>query len=231
MDQQAALAEIRAAHISGQSDLIDRQGDQFRLPREDWQELVNIVVRFLRWTTGSPEFNDFEVVGRPSQHFGFVSVRIASNHGVRRGQVAKEVLGLLAQDQHQMLDVAATHDVQTFGAFWDIRAQLTRTLEVALDGGVIDAAEVARLGAAVGEVEARMTWARATAMLNVRNSLTDAQSFDLLALRARYADTEQGIRPEDPVENGRQLFAQCALCHGSEGVRLLDRRSTASLGQ
>lgn len=214
-EQEAALVDIRAAHISGQGDRIARQRGQVQIPREDIQQLVNLAARFLSWTTGSQEFNDFEVVGKPSQHFGFVSLRIASNHGVRRGEVAGEVWDLLTPDQQQMLDAAAAHDAQMFGEFLRVRAQLMRALEVALTGEVIDAGQVERLGAAVGEIEASMTWAQAMAMLNVRTSLTEAQSSDLLAMRARYTADIQDSRPDDPIERGRQLFAQCALCHNS----------------
>jgi len=175
--QVDALANIRALHISGKGQTIERQGLKLKLSKNDKKELVNLAARFLSWTTGSSEFNDFEVVGKPSQHFGFVSLRIESNHGVKRGDIAKEVLSMLVPEQQKIL--------------------------------------IHQLGGAVGEVEASMTWSQATAMLHVRDSLSEDQSADLLAMRAKYTATAQDSLPDDPVDRGRQLFAQCVLCHGS----------------
>lgn len=215
-NQQEALAQIRTAHASGLSDTVPVSDNRMRLPDVDRQELVNVAARFLSWTTGSPEFNDFEVVGKPSQHFGFVSLRLASGHGVRRGAVAREVLDLLTPQQQKMLDVAVQQNVEAFGDFLVKRAELMRVLEVALTGDIIDTEAVMQLGADVGEIEAQMTWAQAMAMLNVRDALSEAQLSALIEMRAKYtfaADAEDV--QHDPVDLGRQLFAQCALCHAS----------------
>lgn len=210
-EQRAALLEIRTAHASGQGHLIDRAPARLRLPQEEKQELVNIAARLLSWTTGTEAFNDFEVVGKPSQHFGFVSLRIASNHGVQRGAVAKEVLALLTPQQRSEIESAAAHDARAFVEFLAASAELMRTLETALHGDTIDAKRVATLGAKVGEIEARMTLSQANAMLAIRDTLTQEQSSALLTMRAVY--TDEARRPNDPIERGRQVFAQCALCH------------------
>ncbi|MEM1065713.1 MAG: hypothetical protein AAGJ74_09450, partial [Pseudomonadota bacterium] len=173
--------------------------------------------RFLSWTTGSPEFNDFEVVGKPSQHFGFVSLRLASGHSVRRGVVASEVLDLLTPGQARMLDAAVRRNAELFPEFLAVRAELLRELEVALQGGVIDRETTHRLGAEVGEVEARMTWAQANALLNVRHALSAEQLDALLAMRARYTVAKPEAVLREPVDHGRQLFAQCVLCHAPAG--------------
>lgn len=212
-DQLTSLAMIRTAHAAGQPDTIPAPERRVRLPNVDRQELVNLAARFLSWTTGSPEFNDFEVVGKPSQHFGFVSLRLASGHSVRRGAVAGEVLDLLKSDQAQMLDVAVEQNAELFPAFLAVRAQLMRELEVALQGRGIDPETVRRLGAEVGEIEARMTWAQANAMLNVRDALSAEQLDALLAMRARYTVEDDNAALRDPADHGRQLFAQCVLCH------------------
>lgn len=196
-DQEKALADIRAAHISGQAVQISRRGFRIDLSREDKQELFNIASRFLTWTTGSQAFNDFETVGKPSQHFGFVSLRIDSNHGVRRGDVSKEVQAMLTDGQREFLETAVVHDTQRFEDFLRVRSQLMRTLEVALTGATIDSAEVKRLGAELGEIEASMTWAQANAMLKVREDMSEAQLSDLLAMRAKYTTTEQGALPDE----------------------------------
>ncbi len=212
-DQRASLAMIRAAHAKGQSDTIPAAEHQARLPNVDRQELVNLAARFLSWTTGSPEFNDFEVVGKPSQHFGFVSLRLASGHSVRRGAVANEVRDLLTARQRQMLEVSVRQNAELFPEFLTVRAKLMRELEVALQGDVIDKESIRRWGAQVGEIEAKMTWAQASAMLNVRDALSAKQLDALQAIRAKYTVAEPKSTPDDSLDHGRQLFAQCVLCH------------------
>jgi len=214
-EQQVALARIREGHASGTPVDIRRSGQALQRPGLDRKELVNLAARFLSWTTGSPEFNDFEVVGKPSQHFGFVSLRLASGHAARRGAVAQDVLGLLTREQKRLLDAAVDQNLDAFQQFLSVRGQLMRTLEVALDGQDIDAETVRRFGEEVGEIEAGMTWAQASAMLNVRDALSEAQLSELVALRARYTATVAETDSHNSVERGRQLFAQCALCHAA----------------
>lgn len=220
-EQMNKLNGIRAAHISGQAFSTKEQRLKLQLPKEDKQELVNLAARFLSWATGSQAFNDFEVVGKPSQHFGFVSLRIESNHGVKRGQVAKEVLALLTPEQHRTIDTAVNENADLFGEFLQERASLMRTLEVALVGDVIDSTKVQHFGAAVGELEARMTWSQATAMLAIRDSLSAEQAESLLALRSKYTAESDDSIALSSVDRGQQLFAQCLLCHQSTAQQLI----------
>ncbi|WFE89065.1 c-type cytochrome [Roseibium porphyridii] len=216
-DQKQALTAIRVAHVSGEAQQGSGAGSLRlkKLSKADKKELVNVSARFLSWTTGSQEFNDFEVVGKPSQHFGFVALRIDSNHGVKRGAVAKQVMEMLTPSQIDRLRDAAQHNAREFPEFLTVRAQLMRVLETSLSGQRIDTARVAHLGAEIGEIEASMTWSQAMAMLDVRNGLSETQSAELLAMRAKYTAQTDAVSIEDPVERGRQLFAQCALCHKS----------------
>ncbi|MEM7718836.1 MAG: hypothetical protein AAF222_06500 [Pseudomonadota bacterium] len=214
-EQQSTLRLIREGHSAGEPVDVPSKGNGQRRPNVDRQELVNLAARFLSWTTGSTEFNDFEVVGKPSQHFGFVSLRLASGHAVRRGAVAQQVLDILEPDQRRRLDIAVHQNLDAFDEFLAVRGELMRQLEVALEGRVIDTNEVQRLGAAVGEIEARMTWAQAMAMLTIRDALSEAQLTELLALRATYTTSTSGTVPQDPLDLGRQLFAQCILCHAT----------------
>ncbi|WP_298820963.1 c-type cytochrome [uncultured Roseibium sp.] len=217
-DQKQTLTAIRAAHMSGEAQQDNGTGGlRFKkLSKADKKELVNISARFLSWTTGSQDFNDFEVVGKPSQHFGFVALRIDSNHGVKRGVVAEQVMEILTPSQVDRLREAALHNATEFPKFLAVRAQLMRVLETSLSGQRIDTSRVAHLGAEIGEIEADMTWSQAMAMLDVRNGLSEAQSEGLLAMRARFTAQPDAVTIEAPIERGRQLFAQCALCHNSD---------------
>ncbi|MEM9837691.1 MAG: c-type cytochrome [Pseudomonadota bacterium] len=214
-EQKTALAAIRGAYISGRGQELDIAKPDIRLPRDEKVDVINSAARLLSWTTGSAEYNDYEVVGKPSQHFGFVSLRTASNHSVRRGAVAREVRGLLTRDQRQVIDEAAQYNAAKFAEFLTARALLMRALEVALDGGTINAQQISTLGEAVGAIEADMTWSQAQAMLKVRQSMSADQLSALVALRAQYTVDDADLEFDDLLGMGRQLFAQCALCHNA----------------
>lgn len=212
--QLEKLYEVRETHLSGNVDSSDKKRLKLRLNQEDKKELVNIAARFLSWTTGSKEFNDFEVVGKPSQHFGFVRLRVDSNHGLKRGGIAKEIWSMLNKEQQLMLANAAAQNAELFEAFLSARAELMRTLEHALSGETIDADLVRLFGENVGRIEATMTLSQAQGMLSVRDTLSDEQSSQLINLRAKYAPINEDLS-EDLMTRGRQLYAQCALCHRS----------------
>lgn len=202
-----------------------------KLPQEEKKELVNSAARLLSWATGSQTYNDFEVVGKPSQHFGFVSLRIDSSHSVKRGGIAKEVLAILTVEQKAMLIAAAAENVEEFEHFLSERAKLMRTLEVALSGNDIDTELVRKFGSAVGQVEASMTWAQAKSMLAVRNRMTDSQTLDLLALRSKYIVNSETTAPKDAIARGRQLYAQCTLCHNASKAQAAGPNLTGIVGR
>lgn len=218
--QEVALKDIRARYVSGNAGNAKIRGIKTKLPKKDKKELVNIAARLLSWTTGTPQINDYEVVGKPGQHFGFVSLRIDSNHGVKRGGVANEVLALLTDEQISAIDEAATQNAEIFEDFSIARARLMRTLETAQDGQKPEPKAVQTYGAQIGRLEAEMTWAQAQAMLQIRKSMTETQLTALLEMRAKYTGKPSGMSGAvtDPIERGRQLYAQCALCHSEAGV-------------
>lgn len=211
-EQLRQFKTIRNAHISGHGQDLPVRKMKLKLGKADKKELVNLAARLLSWTTGSPEFNDFEVVGKPSQHFGFVSLRVESNHGVKRGAVANQVMDLLTPEQQQVLARSAKTNVNQFAGFLQQRGQLMRALEVAQLGQPIDRAKVIEFGAKTGQIEAEMTWVQAQAMLSVRNTLSAEQSSALLAIRNTYTGGGN-FAATDSLTRGRQLYSQCTLCH------------------
>ncbi|MGA1607636.1 MAG: sulfatase-like hydrolase/transferase [Planctomycetota bacterium] len=236
--QRTRLAELRQRAVSG-------GGAGFKLPRDvarslprtkdlDIQELWNLSSRLLTWVTGTPADNDFETVGKPSQHFGFVGLRVESGHAVRRGAIAGEVLELLDEPQRRVLEGVVEGEVSQFQDFLAVRSELCREFERALSGQDIDAARVAALGRTMGTIEAEMTWGQARGILAVRDTMRDEQAQALLAMRARFApdrvpdsqrpsvddgvaDTEVESSLASRIARGRQVFAQCVLCHAPVG--------------
>jgi len=127
--------------------------------------------------------------------------------------VADEVRVLLTPVQDEFLDRAAEENIIIFSEFLKVRGQLMRSLEVALAGKIIDVEAVRQFGNEMGRLEADMTWAQAMAMLEVRNSMSEMQLKALLDMRAKYTGNKNSVLPQEPFIRGRQLFAQCALCH------------------
>ncbi|MDR9827020.1 hypothetical protein RCJ22_15525 [Vibrio sp. FNV 38] len=219
-EQKQQLDKNRHAHLNGQGQKLDlpKNKSKIKLNKADKKELTNLAARLLSWSTGSETFNDFEVVGKPSQHFGFVSLRLASNHGVKRGQVAKEVMDLLTAEQNALLAQSAQRNIAEFNTFIEERGKLMRHLEAAQSGQAIKADKVIEYGRNTGEVEASMTWDQAMAMLAVRDSLTDQQSQSLLNIRNKYTAGGDATLPKNSVERGRQLYSQCTLCHSNNST-------------
>ncbi|MGL6314235.1 c-type cytochrome [Vibrio sp. WXL103] len=228
--QKKQLNTIRTAHLAGRGHELSFQEYKLKLSKEDKRELTNLAARLLSWSTGSVEYNDFEVVGKPSQHFGFVSLRIESNHGVKRSQIAKQVMELLTDEQLGYLRQSAQNNIKQFDMFMHSRGKLLRELEVALDGGVIDLTKVAELGREVGRIEALMTWEQAQAMLKVRQTLSPSQSSLLLEMRAQYIADKSAVVVEDPISRGRQLYSQCSLCHSSTTPSVIAPKIDSILG-
>ena len=153
-----------------------------------------------------------------------------SNHGVKCGGVAKEVLAILNPHQQQILNTASSDNLREFDEFVKARARLMRELETALTGNKIDSEQVQKFGTDIGEIEAGMTWTQAMAMLQVRGSLSDQQSTDLLEMRSKYI-AENTSSVANPVERGQQLFAQCVLCHASDNNQAIAPDLTGIVGR
>lgn len=195
------------------------------LSKSDQQELLNLTSRLLAWQTGLPDDNDFETVGKPSQHFGFVSLRVDSNHAVKRGDVAKKVNDLLNTEQKGWIVFAVQQDFSDFQRFLSYRAQLLRYYESAQVGAVLDPVIVSELAKPVSLVEATMTYNQAMTMLKVVRSMDATQLSQLVELKDSYiildADQngeEQSSELASQWQRGQQLFAQCVICHQNTQV-------------
>ena len=195
------------------------------LSKSDQQELLNLTSRLLAWQTGLPEDNDFETVGKPSQHFGFVSLRVDSNHAVKRGDVAKKVNSLLNTEQKIWVVSAVQQDFKDFQRFLSYRAHLLRYFESAKDGAILNAVKVSELAEPIALVEATMTYNQALTMLKVVRSMNATQLSQLVELKEGYivldADQngeEQASELATQWQRGQQLFAQCVICHQNPQV-------------
>ena len=182
------------------------------------QEFWSLATRLLTWVTGSPEKNDFDTAGKPSQHFGFVSLRVETGHAITRGGVSEAVEEVLGEELTAVLHDVVGANREDFDAFFAARAAINRELERGLAGKEIREEVLIEAGRLQGESEARMTWRQALAFLEVRDGLSSDQAMALLELRERYLDlpTPEEVGA-DPLAAGRRLFRLCALCHVPQG--------------
>ncbi|MFO1054974.1 MAG: sulfatase-like hydrolase/transferase [Planctomycetota bacterium] len=192
------------------------------------QELWNLASNLLTWTTGTPEADDYDSVGKPSQHFGFVDLRIESGHAITRGGVADRMRELLDAPQREGLESVVIANEADFAGFFAARRDINREFEGGLAGRSIDPGKTLAAGEAQGRAEARMTWRQAAAYLALRDSLTPEQTAALVQLREHLvipktgqaahpgADRDVGddaLAASNPAADGERLFALCALCH------------------
>ncbi|MCB9879999.1 MAG: sulfatase-like hydrolase/transferase [Planctomycetes bacterium] len=228
-EQRTRLAALRAEALAG--DLggyrlpgADRAALRERLGELDGrrgQELWNLCSRLMTWVTGTPADNDYDTAGKPSQHFGFVDLRIESGHGVTRAGIADAVEQILTPAQGAALREVAHRDEADFLAFFAARARVNRALERGLQGQPIDGGEVRVAGAEQGLAEARMTWRQAQAFLQLRSGLDERQATAMAELRGRFVlprgkedgPTESLPEGEKMLVAGQRVFALCALCH------------------
>ncbi len=127
--QLELLVEVRQQSISGNFSKSQFQPARLKtLSKQQKQEVLNLAARLLSWTTGDLEDNAYETIGKPSQHFGFVSMRIESNHGVKRGVLANEVMSELTQEQLASLGTAAEHNKQNLANYLVARNNFLKSL-------------------------------------------------------------------------------------------------------
>lgn len=209
--QKIELASVRDKHTSGRAGKVHASIREIRgLTQNQKQEAFNLAARLLSWTTGDLEDFSYETIGKPSQHFGFVSMRIESNHGVKRGVLADEALERLTGDQREQLYKAATADAQNLKAYLTVREEFLSLLSTLKDNGATDLVALRDLAASMATYEAKMSWDQAIAMKQILDSFTDSQSKSFLKLRNKYVPLQKA--------SGAELYQQCAACHQNSQI-------------
>lgn len=207
-EQKIELAEIRQKHTSGQADNVSHKFPALKVfSREKKQEVFNLAARFLSWTTGSMDDFAYETIGKPSQHFGFVSMRIESNHGVKRGVVADDVLALLTEEQRAELSVAATLDEKNMNAYLVAREKFLVALVKLKEEGTERNSDLRDVAFEMATREARMSWDQAMALKQILDTFAQEQTNQFIILRDKYV-------PQEMVKT-TQLYLQCYACHGN----------------
>lgn len=209
--QKNQLTEVRKKHTSGVASKVNFYPESLKaLSQKQKQEIFNLAARFLSWTTGDLEDFAYETIGKPSQHFGFVSLRIDSNHGVKRGVVADEVIAQLTDNQRTMLETASTRDATNLKLYLSAREKFLEALAALREIDFDDVSELSVLATAMANLEANMSWYQAVAMKQILNTLTPEQMGKLIDLRNKYSPSQNS--------SGAELYHQCNSCHQNDQV-------------
>lgn len=224
-EQLVDLKHMRQQYVSGTRNSSKHNPAILReLSRQDRQELINLSARLLSWMTSSLEDISYETIGKPSQHFGFVSMRIESNHGVKRGKLADNVQALFTADQISRLAVDAQKDLQQFQEYLTAREPFLEALLSLRDSGEKSDIKLLELANPMARSEAVMTWSQAMAIKELLTSLDSEQRSKLVNLR--------NIGTGNSSE-GAHVFKQCAMCHQDSSIApdltaIIDREVTGT---
>lgn len=209
--QKTQLILVRQKHTSGRASKVRANIEETRkLSQRQKQEIFNLAARLLSWSTGDIDDFVYETIGKPSQHFGFVSMRIESNHGVKRGLLANEVMTILTENQRAQLLKAAEADAVNLEAYLSVRDQFLRALASQRDIDEGDVSEVHALAKNMASLEAHMSWDQAFAMKKILNTFTKDQAEQFIELRNRFVPKQNAT--------GVEIYQQCVACHHNSHI-------------
>lgn len=193
------------------------------ISHEDTIEIWNLSTRFMAWVTGTEKDDEFTPTGKTSQHFGFVSVRVGSGHGITRGGVAKEVMQVLNTEQIQKLKDFVKAQKPLMDDFLALRFRLTKTLRGILKNENVLNEEISKISEEMGTLEGEMTVMQAKLYIALRDSFSEEQIEKLFEMRTKYLPSKAVNinNDQDRVERGKKVFNLCTMCHTLESNKHL----------
>ena len=225
-EEQLNQVKIMRAEILAKSfeDFNKKEKSKLKnISHEDQLELWNLCTRFGAWITGEQDDVTFSTTGKTSQHFGFVSVRVGSGHGVTRGGVSKQVLSVLNDSQKKALKSHVTKQKSNLTQYYLLRRNLTITLRNLLISGSLNEQEILVISKNMGSIEGEMTYKQALLYVELRESLSQEQIASFFEMRSAFLPFSEAKNTNDnPLVRGEKIFGLCAMCHSlKEGENLI----------
>ena len=223
--QHEQLKNMRRQYVAGQSkdaqELAKRQRkemvrDAAELTDDELAQLEDMCAKAFTWLTGTPADNETLPLGKPAQFFGFVSLRLKSNHSVSRAGISRMFYDLLTSDQQNVISRTATQQHAKVDEYLAQRRKLLRELERLLASGECDEQEVADLGADVGWLDVQIALLQAKAYTAIRASLTNEQVETMMEIRSRHVLESSRLAELSPLQRGERLFFLCTSCHSPQ---------------
>lgn len=188
------------------------------LERDQLKQLEDLYAKAFSWITGTAEDNEIIPLGQPAQFFGFVSIRHKSGKAANRGDIAKAFLSILEPNQLAFIDSAVEEQMPVVQSFLEQRhlflehLALLRSKEDAFDFEI-----AIQLASAMGKLEVEAGWIEANAYRHIRETMSNEQVTEMIALRGDYVLDESEVDILSVDERGAQLDILCSGCHGAAG--------------
>lgn len=223
--QHEQLKQMRRQYVAGQSNSGQELARQQRkvmvrdattLSEDEFAQLEDMCAKAFTWLTGTSADNETLPLGKPAQFFGFVSLRLKSNHSVSRAGISRMFYDLLSSRQQSVISRTATQQHDEVDEYLAKRRKLLREFERLRDAAQCDEKEVVNLGADLGWLDVQIALLQAKAYTEVRTSLREEQVESLMDIRSQYVLESTDLAELAPLERGKRLFFLCASCHSPQ---------------
>ncbi|MCG8528853.1 MAG: hypothetical protein MI748_20920 [Opitutales bacterium] len=189
-DQIAAFADIRSGRRSiedmkaetANTKIIDLEMSHFTEDQEN--AMVAIGSKFISWLTGSLEDAVYLPSSKIANYFGFAYYRYIDRADVSRSSVADDFLGVINEDQKEVLAGLAESVVEPNNEYIAGRATIIRGAYPLKSGSAVDADTlIADYVKSAGIAEGKRTIIERSAFQYLNESLTQEQITELKAIR------------------------------------------------
>ena len=212
------------------------------LNRDQIKQVENLFAKAFSWFTGRPEDNEIIPLGQPAQFFGFVSIRHKSGHAASRGRIARSFLAILNSEQRSEINKAIAAQMPVVRRFLEKRHEFLEQLaSLRAKSGGFNSKRAIDIAVAMGAYELEAGSIEATAYRRIRETMSDAQTSQMMQLRGDYVIDRTQVESLSLDQRGAQLAILCAGCHGAAGQHrshmlgptldgIFDRPIASSLG-
>lgn len=208
-----------------QQDALRIDASLFRLTKNERAYAEDLCAKAFTWLTGRPEDNETLPVGKPAQFFGFVGLRLKSQHSVKRAGLSRDFFELLNNDQQRLLRNTVNQQHPIVDTYLATRRDFLRELEKIQPNGdtlndEVDESRLLDLGAQLGRLDVQIAQLQASTYTKIRSMLTDEQSDTLMAIRSQNVVESDELAKLSSLERGERLSHLCASCHKTEGRQI-----------
>jgi arylsulfatase A-like enzyme/cytochrome c2 len=233
-EQLQRLAELRSLFVAGKGDTTpEASRERQQILYDDMRDLLfskqessyleDMCAKCFSWLTGTPKANETLPVGKPAQFFGFVSLRLKSQHSANRVGIAREFSSLLDDPQRQLLQQTVTQQHPVVDEYLAKRREFLRELEHLLGQAFaagsdpqtpsVDEDRVLQLGSELGLLDVQVAQLQAATYTRIRESLSPEQTDRTMELRSRNVLESDELSQLSTVERGARIYQLCASCH------------------
>lgn len=194
----------------------------FRLNKDERAYAEDLCAKAFTWLTGRPEDNETLPVGKPAQFFGFVSLRLKSQHAASRAGISRSFFDLLDESQQEILHQTVTEQHPLVDEYLAVRREFLRELEKLQYANDVNEERILELGARLGQLDVHIAQLQARTYASIRGGLTNSQETRMMTIRSQNVVESDELATMTMAERGERLSHLCASCHkpASAGTRI-----------